>query len=279
MRDIEDFITGESRYFEPMLMRATQSTAAQREQWRTETIRERQERISLEVFEQLEGHVKYGPFTGMKLDRNTWWGKLDLASQCLGLYEKEILDIVGEINPDQYSRFIDIGAADGYYAIGMLLSGKFNKTSCFEITEKGREVIAKNWQNNGSPGELHIFGEATEKSLAALSAEERNNAFVLVDIEGFEFELLSEKTLSLLQSCTVIIEIHHWVDDFLPRYTRLLRTASQLFDLELLKPVERATLHLAELRDLTDDNRLLLTSERRPGVMRFLKLSPKSPAM
>lgn len=276
MNKVEDFIAHEIEYFEPMLARATQSTTEQREAWRKETIRERQERISLEVFDQLNGYVKYGPFTGLKLDRNTWWGKLDLASQCLGLYEKEIIDVIGKIKPGDYDCFIDIGAADGYYAIGMLISGKFNKTTCFEITAEGREVIANNWEKNGSPGELNIFGEATAQSLAALPAKNTENAFVLVDIEGFEFDFLTAETLSLLQSCTIVIEIHHWVDDFMARYKTLLCAASQFFTIEMLKPVERETLDLAELRDLTDDNRLLITSERRPGVMRFLKLTPKS---
>lgn len=274
MNNIEDLLAQEAAYFAPMLARAAKSSTEQREQWRKESIRERQERISLEMFDQLGGVVKYGPFAGLQLNRETWWGKLDLAAQCLGLYEKEILNFIADIEPGEYERFIDIGAADGYYAIGLLLSGKVAQTMCFEITPKGREVIAKNWQQNGAPGELQIYAEATAASLAALQAKHREKALVLVDIEGGEFDFLTEATLSLLQTCTLIIEVHHWVDDFLPRYQALLKRAQKMFEVTIIAPAERATLHLAELRDLTDDNRLLLTSERRPGVMRFLKFTP-----
>jgi len=275
MNSVENLILAEADYFHPMLERAQQSTLEQREAWRRETIRERQERISTEVFDILNGIIKYGPFKGLHLDRDTWWGKLDLGSQCLGLYEKEILNLIETTDADHYSTFIDIGAADGYYAIGMLVSGKVGKTICFEQTEKGRNVIAENWRKNHSVGELTILGEANAASFATLNAKDLENAFVLVDVEGFEFDLLTDEVLSLLRSSTVVIEIHHWMEDFLDKYNTFLRNADRYFDLDIIPRVERETSNLPELRDFTDDNRLLLTSERRPGVMRFLKLTPK----
>lgn len=276
MNNVEQFILAEADYFQTMLERAQQSTLEQRENWRRETIRERQERMSLEVFDLLQGTVKYGPFKGLQLDRDTWWGKLDLGSQCLGLYEKEILNLIEATEAGRFSTFIDIGAADGYYAIGMLVSGKIGKTICFEQTEKGRAVIAENWKKNHSVGELTILGEANAASFAALHAQDLANALVLVDIEGFEFELLTDEVLALLKSCTVIIEIHHWMDDFLNKYNAFLRNAAHYFEIETIQRVERETSNLPELRDFTDDNRLLLTSERRPGMMRFLQLTPKA---
>lgn len=276
MNELEKLIVAETAYFKPMLARADQSTLEQRERWRQETIRERQERISLEVYDLLHGQVKYGPFNGLRLDRNTWWGKLDLGSQCLGLYEKEILNLIDAIAPGQYSTFIDIGAADGYYAIGMLVSGKIGKTICFEQTEQGRDVIAANWNKNGSAGALTILGAANQQSLASLTPQDLRNALVLIDIEGFEFELLTAEVLELLQTSTLVIEVHHWVEDFLAKYQRLLTQASRFFTIEAIERVERETSNLAELRDFTDDNRLLLTSERRPGLMRFLQFTPKN---
>ena len=276
MNSVEQLILAEADYFHPMLARAQQSTLEQREAWRRETIRERQERISLELFDILNGVVKYGPFTGLHLDRETWWGKLDLGSQCLGLYEKEILNLIDATEAGRFSTFIDIGAADGYYAIGMLVSGKVGRTICFEQTEKGRSVIAENWKKNHSVGELTILGEANAASFAALNRADLNNALVLVDVEGFEFDLLTDEVLRLLKSSTVVIEIHHWMDNFLDKYTTFLRHAASYFEDEVIERVERETSNLPELRDFTDDNRLLLTSERRPGVMRFLKLIPKA---
>lgn len=272
--DIEDTVASELVYFKPMLEREGKSTLVQREIWRKETIRERQERISLEVFDLFGGKVAYGPFIGLELERNPWWGKLDLGSQCIGLYEKEILDLIEMIPDGKYSQFIDIGAADGYYAIGMLLSKKVTKSICFEQSDKGRKVIEANWKKNGSIGEMKIFGEADRKNLSELNENELIDALVMIDIEGFEFELLSIEVLFILRKSTIILEVHNFVDNFLIKYENLLRNAAKFFKIELIQNIDRRTMSFPELRDFTDDNRLLLISERRPCVMRFLRLSP-----
>ncbi|RRO02308.1 hypothetical protein [Pectobacterium aquaticum] len=273
--NINDFINFEKNYFEPMLARVQQSSEEQRLQWRKETIAQRTERISLEVFDMLEGVVKYGPLKGLKLQSDTWWGKSDLGSMLLGLYEKEILDYIETVHVNDFNAFIDIGAADGYYACGLLASGKVNRAICFEKSELGREIIKSNWIRNGEKGELKVYGEANINSISALSPEDLSKSLVLVDIEGFEFELLTDDFMSALSTCTIIIEVHNWVDDFIPKYERFLNDAWKFFDIESFQRVDRTTSHLPELRDFTDDNRLLLVSERRPCLMRFLKLTPK----
>lgn len=276
MKKIEDFISSEIEYFDPMQKRSITATLEERKNWRKETIRERQQRISLEVFDLLGGVVKYGPFKGLKLEKNTWWGKLDLGSQCLGLYEKEILDKIDLINVNEYQTFIDIGAADGYYAVGMLTSQKVKKTICFEQASQGRETILSKWIANGSVGELAIYGEANAHSLSNIKPEDLQNAFAIIDIEGGEFDLLDYKILNILSSCLIFIEIHNWVDDFSNKYAAFLRNASTFFDVEIIQRKDRETTLFQELRDFTDDNRLLLTSERRPCLMRFLKLTPNN---
>ena len=74
----KQFIEKEREYFAPMNAREIRSTAEERTAWRGETIRQRQERISLEVYEMVQGRVAYGPFEGMRLNRERWWGALDL---------------------------------------------------------------------------------------------------------------------------------------------------------------------------------------------------------
>lgn len=274
---LEDLIAGELKYFEPMTVRARRSTKEQREEWASETVRERHERVSDEVYALCNAEVKYGPFRNMKLSSKRWWGNRDRGSQCLGLYEKEILDEI-ELHVEGYDTFIDIGAADGYYAIGMLFSGKAQHAICFESSDLGQSTILENWKLNGSPGSLKCFGEATAASLAKLLPRDLVDSLVLIDIEGAEFALLSDAVLALLCKSNVIIEIHNWVDNFTEEYSALLTRLQKRFQITPIARAERPTFHLDELRDFTDDNRLLLTSESRPCVMRFLKLTPMSGA-
>lgn len=274
--DAKRFIDRELAYFEPMIARAARSTEEQRTAWRAETIWQRQERISLEVYEMAKGKVLYGPFEGMKLNQQRWWGGLDLGSQCLGLYEQQVLNELRLVQAEKrYDFFIDIGAADGYYTTGVLYSRIFANGFAFEISSEGRDAISRNWRDNGAPGRLTILGEATSDAILGLSKEVLNGSLFLIDVEGAEFDILSLDVLSKLTQSTLIIEIHNWIDDFEDRYSAFLENAFSLFCVEVIPPVSIDLHQYQELRDFTDDNRLLLLSERRPCQMRFLKLSPR----
>ncbi len=273
---LTDLISSELKYFRPMLERDKQSSFEQREIWRGETIRQRQKRISLELFKMLNGTVKYGPFKGLRLTHNPWWGQLDLGSQCLGLYEKEILKFIENIEDGQFTNFIDIGAADGYYAVGLLSTGKIQRSICFEKTDKGREAIFTNWKNNGAIGQLVVKAKANFESIATLTEHDLERSLILIDIEGGEFELLNNDTIHKFRYSKILLEIHNWVTDFEEKYKNLLISLDEFFCIKIIKRVDRQVDNYMELRDFTDDNRLLLISERRPCLMRFLELTPKS---
>lgn len=272
---IDDLIERELDYFEPMLNRIEIVTDELRQKWRSETVSERLERVSTEIYEICNGVVKYGPFQGLKLEQNVWWGRSDLGSQLLGLYEKEILDFFDDIKPGKFRSFVDIGAADGYYAVGALRTGKFLRSVCYEVSSEGQSAIKRNWKNNGAPGELVVRGEAHSETLLDDQVSFKEKSLVLIDIEGGEFDVLTHEVLRHLSACEIIVEIHNWVPDFRARYSALLRRMALIFDVTIIERVERPTVNIPELRSFTDDNRLLATSERRPCLMRFLSLRPR----
>jgi hypothetical protein len=130
---IEDFIKSEIEYFKPILDAQNSLSKEQLNTYRSETLTQRKNRISLETYELCNGTVSDGLFTGLKLQCNTYWGANDLGSQCLGLYEKEVLNLISKRGPFQH--FINIGAADGYYPVGMLHSAMTSLAICFEVSD------------------------------------------------------------------------------------------------------------------------------------------------
>ena len=270
---IEKLIKDELRYFQSIISFQRGVTDELRNAWRIETVPQRLERISLETYDLCNGVVLQGLFKDLKLNRDAWWGKCDLGAQCLGLYEKEVQNLIAAKGP--FKVFLDVGAADGYYATGMLHAKMAEKAICFEISEQGRLAIKENWVTNGSPGELTVYGEATSQSVVKIAATLPQNSLVLIDIEGFEFSLLTPEVLSALKECTLIIEIHNWIEDFLNRYSSLLRDLDEYFEVDIISPIDRDTHNIELLRGYSDDNRLLVVSERRPCLMRFLSLKPR----
>ena len=270
---IEKLIREEIDYFSPMLERQKITSEEVREAWRQETVAQRVERVSLETYDLCNGLVSRGPFQGLKLNKDTWWGKSDLGSQCLGLYEAELLDLIASKGP--FDTFLDIGAADGYYAVGMLHSKMAKQAICYEVSQDGQRAIKENWLSNQSPGRMLIYGEANEESITSIAPSLGSDSLVLIDVEGFEFSLLTSRVVSLLSRVKVIIEIHNWVPDFIQKYSSLLRRLDEHFEINVIEPSGRNTQQIDLLRSFTDDNRLLVASERRPCMMRFLFLEPK----
>jgi hypothetical protein len=274
MQVINEFIASELEYFKPMINNQSLVTNEMLKAFRDETLAQRKERISLQTYDLCDGVVRYGLFEGLKLNRETWWGKSDLGSQCLGFYEKEILNLIARRGP--YEIFLDIGAADGYYAVGMLQSRMAKKVICFETSKEGQLAIQKNWITNNSVGELNVHGEANQLSIEKAAKDiHKKKSLVLVDIEGFEFSLLSKDVISLLKECELVIEIHNWVEDFEHKYIKLLSDLDFHFKITPLKRINK-DIDIPLLRSFTDDNRLLVTSEHRPCLMRFLHLVPRS---
>jgi hypothetical protein len=219
--------------------------------------------------------VQYGLFKGLKLEKNTWWGRLDRASMIFGIYEKEVLDYLGSIRK-KYKCFIDLGAADGYYGVGVIVSNLFEHSYCFEKSEIGRQVIKNNAQRNGVTDNLSVFGYADENFFNCIKKYKPEECLLFCDIEGGEFNLFSDEVLNYFRNSTIIIEIHDWlVDNGEFELSKLKERASTIFNINALTTGSRDLSHIRELDSYGDTDRWLLCSENRMRRMQWLVLTPR----
>src|ERR1700686_4848787 len=65
------------------------------------------------------GVVQSGPFKGMRLSDQTTWGDGDLGAKILGCYEQELWPHLEGARRGAYRRVINVGCAEGYYAVGL----------------------------------------------------------------------------------------------------------------------------------------------------------------
>ena len=272
---IDKIISLEKKYFHPILYRQTQASNKEKKKWRNETIYERKKRISTEVYKMYDGIIQFGPFKGMKISDKNWWGNIDLAPMILGTYEKEIINFIFSKKCEKFTNFINIGAADGFYSCGLLFSRRMNNCLAFEQNIKGRKIIKINSELNSVNKKIQVYGKADSNILKKIENMNLKKTLLLIDIEGNEFNLLNQSFLNFFSNSLLIVEIHNWVDNFWSKYEKLLKLASNYFKIEFIKNQKRDLCNLKEFRDFTDDNRLLMISESRPCVMRFLVLIPK----
>lgn len=232
------------------------------------------EKIRMDADNLFEKKVAYGPFKGMLLSDEVWWGKYDLLSKYLGQYEEHVMDEVLSLSKS-FDHFIDIGAADGYYAIGVLKGNLFSSSTCFEISPKGQHVINSNADLNGVSGQLSVFGEANVNDISR-EIKRKGPSLVLCDIEGAEFDLFSLEMLEVLKDCAVIIELHDsFLPQFLERRKQLISNAEKFFDVHYLVRANPNVNNYKELESWNDDERMLAFSEGRPVRMDWVCFLPK----
>lgn len=223
----------------------------------------------------LYGHtVAHGVFKDMRLSKEQWWGGSYLASKLLGTYEQHIAEHLERLaEPD--GVLIDIGAADGYFAVGCLRRGFFARAVCFEIAAAGRQKILENAkQNTVSEDKITVHGAADRDQIRSIAAEIPRGV-ILCDIEGAEFDLLDTDLLQACQHLHIIVELHDWSADRADR-AQLVKRAEAFFTVETLRSGAVAPEMFPELFGFRDDYRMLAFSEGRGEMGDWLLMSPRS---
>ena len=194
--------------------------------------------------------VAYGPLKGFRFDPKD---KIMTAraARIFGLWEKEVSDILVSLSGKR-RYLVDIGAADGFYSVGMLFAGLYEKSFNFEILSYRREQLQRTAELN----------------------EVKANSVVLCDIEGGEFELLTDEILQSFQSCYWVIELHEsHVTDGEQKLTELVQRTEKYFVNEVIKTKERDLSQFSELEFVKDDERWLICSDGRGRLGKWLLLS------
>ncbi len=237
-------------------------------------IEKKRKKLSHQIGKLTDYTVRYGPFKGMKLPQNDWWGGADKGAMLLGIYEKEIQHSIVQVDRGR-NVFIDLGAADGFYSIGMLMTGRFEISHAFEMSKKGREIILENAKLNGVSDKVIIHGIADSNFDQFLSIDELERAVILIDIEGGEFDILNPSTLQRLSRSIIFIELHDWFfSDGESKLSKLLKDIQPFFKVTRLTTKERDMSIFPELSLLDDSERWLLASEGRNRLMSWLRLEP-----
>jgi hypothetical protein len=220
--------------------------------------------------------VQHGPFRGLRLYKESAWCGGELGSMLLGVYETEVQDVLVSLS-HQNETFVDIGAADGYFAVGVLVAGLFDQSVCFEVDSSSRKILHRNAVLNQVQDKTLIFEKAEHSFLLTLEEVDGFDyakTVFLIDIEGFELEILTVKNLEKMRYSTIVLETHR---DFVgatkqDEFENLLSTHHLLTE---VKTGARNPGSFVELDDWTDDERWLVFSEGRPRRGRWLVLEPK----
>ena len=147
--------------------------------------------------------VQCGPFRGLRYFDETVWGSI--TPKWLGSYEAELHPIVDAIAKRGYNTIIDVGCAEGYYAVGLALIVPNGTVMAFDTDFISRGQLRRLAALNQLTDRIQIGTFCAHSNLDSLS---RGATLVVCDIEGFETQLLNPAiAVSLLRS-DILVEVH-----------------------------------------------------------------------
>jgi hypothetical protein len=166
------------------------------------------------------GKVIAGPFAGQTYI--TAAEDFIEPGMLMGVYEKELHQTIESLLQDPPELFINIGASQGYYAVGFALRAPNSRHIAFEFYEPRLSQLKRTMAANSTA--IELWGKCTKESLQT-ALEQSANAFVLVDVEGYERELLDPAHIPLLYQARMVIETHEQLangvtDEIFDRFKR-----------------------------------------------------------
>ena len=156
--------------------------------------------------------VNGGPFKGMFLEYPPKFFSDNTSAifpKLLGIYEKEIFGFLERMEKSNHDAVINIGAGEGYYAVGLAILKPETNVLAYEIIEDLRELISKNALANSVKDRIKINGYCSNTDLNKV-IQSYKRPLIMIDCEGFEFELLDPSKTTGLNSCDILVETHDY---------------------------------------------------------------------
>jgi len=216
------------------------------------------------------GKVLSGPFKGLIMKQ-----KFPTKPMLLGVWEKELSFIWDSLEKLEY--IIDVGAAEGFYAVGLARKYPSKKIIAFEMNPSAKNLLEKTVKNN-SVNNLEIFGKCEYEDLTKI-CNKLQNSFIIMDCEGHEIELLKISEPSIFQKAHILVELHEMYAD---GCTNILKSRfAKTHQVSEIQGQHRSLsdwpTQLSFLRFLFPKYLLLLfMDEGRPYPMNWLYMIPKS---
>jgi len=214
-------------------------------------------------------HVRSGPFAGMDYVVKAAEGAL--LPRLLGVYERELHPDLLTFAAEGLDHVIDIGCAEGYYAVGLARLMPGVTVNAYDIDETARRRCGLLAAANGVSERVVVRGAFQGEDFDAYRG--RGRVLVFIDAEGFEDEILRPDLYPALADFNVIVETHPGFREGVTE--RLIARFAPTHDIKRFDPrVEKADLP-DQLTGRSHLDMMLACWEWRAGPTPWLIMRPK----
>ena len=162
------------------------------------------QQILVNTFRARQGNTVFsGPFAGMHYASNASEGAL--MPRLIGCYEAELHPFLAQVAQAGYERVIDIGCAEGYYAVGLARMLPGCHIHAHDIDESAQQACRQLAQANGVADRVTVAGVFEGAQLARHTA---HKTLIVCDIEGAEAQLLDPRQWPDFARFDLLVEVH-----------------------------------------------------------------------
>jgi hypothetical protein len=218
--------------------------------------------------------ILHGPFKGMTY-RNDRFCCSAIPPKLLGSYEREIHPWLEEIVRKRYDGVIDVGCAEGYYAVGLAWRMKGTPVYAYDISEQARTQCRALADANGLGSQVEIRSYCDPEELGRVVAGRR--FLVIADCEGYEKTLFAESNLPQLAQSDILVEVHDFMDiTILPYLRELFARTHVIQEVESLDDLRKLDRYeYPELEGLSIHDRYRQIAEWRQRIMVWMYMTPR----
>lgn len=215
------------------------------------------------------GKIHQGPFAGMEYVTMAVEGAL--IARLLGTYEDELHPYIRAVCAEGLDCIIDIGCAEGYYAVGLARLMPQVTVYAYDISEQARDACRLLAERNGVADRVIVGGEFKPDGFEAFAGR---RALVWLDAEGAEDDLLRPDLSPALAQMNIIVETHEM--DRPGVLNRLMDRFSATHDIVRVDQQPKTFDMPWWMKELSHLDQLLAVWEWRVGPTPWLVMTPRA---
>lgn len=186
----------------------------------------------------------------------------EMAPKILGSYEAELFPPLEEIFNEPYQQILDIGCAEGFYAVGMAMRFADADIYAFDINPHALQMCKEMAEINEVAERVHLKATCTNETLR--NFDFRKKSLLICDCEGYELELFTEDSIDNLRNCDLLIELHDILG--ISVKNKLVPLFQKTHDVKLIESKDRNPDEYSELNGLPKQDKKIILSECRDGL-------------
>ncbi len=227
-------------------------------------------RVAKLLSEKYGRKVVEGPFAGMLYtDRSIGSA---YAPKLLGCYEMEMHPFIEQIIQQQHPVIVNVGCAEGYYAVGLALRCPNSRIYAFDIEQEARKLCQELAEINGVADRVKVGGQFDSTTLHRFGSED---TLIICDVDGYEEDLIDLSVSPALAHMDMLVELH---EPFRPGSTKKITgRLAKTHKITIVDATDRDPKKFPIIQFLSSKDQKVALTEDRPAGQTYAYFQANSP--